>query len=157
MGVISQVLHVPSFPRSRSRVCLLGNRTLSRRNFDVCAKVLTTNNGTVTTALWGLFCNNSMPSAICDEYFAQNNLTEIQGIPGVASGVFLGECPVDLGGASCSKPSPWEPERLPGPWLCHPFLDAALPGPLFALLLPGRRCSRLWRPTGQGLHWILLL
>lgn len=57
----------------------------------------------MTTALWGLFCNNSMPSAICDEYFAQNNLTEIQGIPGVASGVFLGECPVDLGGAELPK------------------------------------------------------
>ncbi|XP_054571218.1 solute carrier family 12 member 7 isoform X4 [Eptesicus fuscus] len=83
-GVIKTAFDPPDIP-----VCLLGNRTLSRRNFDVCAKVLTTNNGTVTTALWGLFCNNSMPSAICDEYFAQNNLTEIQGIPGVASGVFL--------------------------------------------------------------------
>ncbi|XP_036266380.1 solute carrier family 12 member 7 isoform X3 [Pipistrellus kuhlii] len=83
-GVIKSAFDPPDIP-----VCLLGNRTLSRRNFDVCAKVFTTNNGTVTTALWGLFCNNSMPSAICDEYFAQNNLTEIQGIPGVASGVFL--------------------------------------------------------------------
>lgn len=46
-------------------------------------------NGTVTTALWRLFCNGSSLGATCDEYFAQNNVTEIQGIPGVASGVFL--------------------------------------------------------------------
>ncbi|XP_016067693.1 PREDICTED: solute carrier family 12 member 7 [Miniopterus natalensis] len=83
-GVIKTAFDPPDIP-----VCLLGNRTLSRRNFDTCAKVYTTTNGTVTTSLWGLFCNNSMPSATCDEYFAQNNLTEIQGIPGVASGVFL--------------------------------------------------------------------
>lgn len=48
-------------------------------------------NGTVTTALWRLFCNGSSLGASCDEYFVQNNVTEIQGIPGVASGVFLGE------------------------------------------------------------------
>lgn len=72
------------------RVCLLGNRTLSRRGFDICAKTHSTANGTLTTALWGLFCNGSEPSATCDAYFAQNNLTETQGIPGVASGVFLG-------------------------------------------------------------------
>lgn len=74
------------------RVCLLGNRTLSRRGFDVCAKTHGTVNGTRATALWGLFCNGSELSASCDSYFAQNNLTETQGIPGVASGVLLGAC-----------------------------------------------------------------
>ncbi|XP_036993316.2 solute carrier family 12 member 7 isoform X2 [Artibeus jamaicensis] len=83
-GVIKSAFDPPDIP-----VCLLGNRTLSRRSFDICAKVHTTNNGTGTTTLWGLFCNGSSPSATCDEYFAQNNLTEIQGIPGVASGVLL--------------------------------------------------------------------
>ncbi|XP_036918837.1 solute carrier family 12 member 7 isoform X2 [Sturnira hondurensis] len=83
-GVIKSAFDPPDIP-----VCLLGNRTLSRRSFDVCAKVHTTNNGTGTTMLWSLFCNGSSPSAACDEYFAQNNLTEIQGIPGVASGVLL--------------------------------------------------------------------
>ncbi|XP_054434331.1 solute carrier family 12 member 7 isoform X4 [Pteronotus mesoamericanus] len=83
-GVIKTAFDPPDIP-----VCLLGNRTLSRRSFDICAKVHATNNGTTTTALWGLFCNGSSPSATCDEYFAQNNLTEIQGIPGVASGVLL--------------------------------------------------------------------
>ncbi|XP_058420387.1 solute carrier family 12 member 7 isoform X2 [Diceros bicornis minor] len=83
-GVIKTAFDPPDIP-----VCLLGNRTLSRRSFDICAKVSTVNNSTTTTALWGLFCNSSMPSASCDEYFAQNNVTEIQGIPGVASGVLL--------------------------------------------------------------------
>uniref|UniRef100_A0A452VA21 Solute carrier family 12 member 7 n=1 Tax=Ursus maritimus TaxID=29073 RepID=A0A452VA21_URSMA len=85
-GVIKTAFDPPDIP-----VCLLGNRTLSRRGFDVCAKFHTANNSTTPTALWGLFCNSSMPSATCDEYFAQNNVTEIQGIPGVASGVLLGE------------------------------------------------------------------
>lgn len=76
--------------RARRRVCLLGNRTLSRRGFDVCAKSHSSANGTRATALWGLFCNGSEPGAACDPYFAQNNLTETQGIPGVASGVLLG-------------------------------------------------------------------
>uniref|UniRef100_A0A452VAD2 Solute carrier family 12 member 7 n=1 Tax=Ursus maritimus TaxID=29073 RepID=A0A452VAD2_URSMA len=83
-GVIKTAFDPPDIP-----VCLLGNRTLSRRGFDVCAKFHTANNSTTPTALWGLFCNSSMPSATCDEYFAQNNVTEIQGIPGVASGVLL--------------------------------------------------------------------
>uniref|UniRef100_A0A452RM74 Solute carrier family 12 member 7 n=1 Tax=Ursus americanus TaxID=9643 RepID=A0A452RM74_URSAM len=85
-GVVKTAFDPPDIP-----VCLLGNRTLSRRGFDICAKFHTANNSTTPTALWGLFCNSSMPSATCDEYFAQNNVTEIQGIPGVASGVLLGE------------------------------------------------------------------
>uniref|UniRef100_A0A452RMM5 Solute carrier family 12 member 7 n=1 Tax=Ursus americanus TaxID=9643 RepID=A0A452RMM5_URSAM len=83
-GVVKTAFDPPDIP-----VCLLGNRTLSRRGFDICAKFHTANNSTTPTALWGLFCNSSMPSATCDEYFAQNNVTEIQGIPGVASGVLL--------------------------------------------------------------------
>uniref|UniRef100_H0X6Q9 Solute carrier family 12 member 7 n=1 Tax=Otolemur garnettii TaxID=30611 RepID=H0X6Q9_OTOGA len=83
-GVIKTAFDPPDIP-----VCLLGNRTLSRRSFDVCAKLHADSNGSATTTLWGLFCNGSQPSATCDEYFAQNNVTEIQGIPGVASGVFL--------------------------------------------------------------------
>ncbi|XP_024906274.1 solute carrier family 12 member 7, partial [Pteropus alecto] len=83
-GVIKTAFDPPDIP-----VCLLGNRTLSRRGFDICAKTHSSANGTLTTALWGLFCNGSEPSATCDAYFAQNNLTETQGIPGVASGVLL--------------------------------------------------------------------
>ncbi|KAM4875787.1 solute carrier family 12 member 7 [Thomomys bottae] len=84
-GVIKTAFAPPDVP-----VCLLGNRTLSRRHFgDACAKVHVVSNGTVATALWGLFCNGTGSRATCDEYFVQNNVTEIQGIPGVASGVFL--------------------------------------------------------------------
>nr|XP_030712368.1 solute carrier family 12 member 7 isoform X1 [Globicephala melas] len=83
-GVVKTAFDPPDIP-----VCLLGNRTLSRRSFDVCAKVHATSNGSVTTALWGLFCNGSTASISCDQYFAQNNVTEVQGIPGVVSGVLL--------------------------------------------------------------------
>lgn len=71
------------------RVCLLGNRTLARRDFDACTKVIA--NSSAPAALWKLFCNGSTLSASCDEYFIQNNVSEIQGIPGVASGILLGE------------------------------------------------------------------
>ncbi|XP_053449521.1 solute carrier family 12 member 7 isoform X3 [Nycticebus coucang] len=103
-GVIKTAFDPPDIP-----VCLLGNRTLSRRSFDVCAKVHADSNGSATTALWGLFCNDSQPSATCDEYFAQNNVTEIQGIPGVASGVFL----ENLWSAYASKGSYVEKEGMP--------------------------------------------
>ncbi|XP_007605957.2 solute carrier family 12 member 7 isoform X1 [Cricetulus griseus] len=83
-GVIKTAFAPPDIP-----VCLLGNRTLAKRSFETCAKMQVVSNGTVTTALWRLFCNGSSLSASCDEYFIQNNVTEIQGIPGVASGVFL--------------------------------------------------------------------
>ncbi|XP_006876963.1 PREDICTED: solute carrier family 12 member 7 [Chrysochloris asiatica] len=83
-GVIKTAFDPPDIP-----VCLLGNRTLSRRSFDICAKTHSSPNGTAPTALWGLFCNGSASDGSCDEYFSQNNLTIIQGIPGVASGVVL--------------------------------------------------------------------
>ncbi|XP_074135272.1 solute carrier family 12 member 7 isoform X2 [Sminthopsis crassicaudata] len=81
-GVIKTAFDPPNIP-----ICLLGNRTLSKRNFEVCAKTQYINYETVTTPLWALFCNSSNLNATCDEYFSQNNVTEIQGIPGIASGV----------------------------------------------------------------------
>ncbi|XP_036702693.1 solute carrier family 12 member 7 isoform X5 [Balaenoptera musculus] len=83
-GVIKTAFDPPDIP-----ICLLGNRTLSRRSFDICAKVHAADNGSAATALWGLFCNGSTASTSCDPYFAQNNVTEIQGIPGVVSGALL--------------------------------------------------------------------
>ncbi|XP_054547873.1 LOW QUALITY PROTEIN: solute carrier family 12 member 7-like, partial [Talpa occidentalis] len=83
-GVIKTAFDPPDIP-----VCLLGNRTLARRGFEACAKVHATGNGSVPSTLWGIFCNGSTLSAACDGYFAQNNVSEIQGIPGVASGVLL--------------------------------------------------------------------
>ncbi|XP_042638888.1 solute carrier family 12 member 7 [Orycteropus afer afer] len=83
-GVIKTAFDPPDLP-----VCLLGNRTLAWRSFDVCAKVHYGSNGTAPTVLWGLFCNGSLSDTACNSYFAENNLTVIQGIPGVASGVVL--------------------------------------------------------------------
>ncbi|KAF1404783.1 Solute carrier family 12 member 7, partial [Spheniscus mendiculus] len=81
-GVIKTAFDPPDFP-----ICLLGNRTLSKRSFDVCAKFTESNNETKTTTLWNLFCDSSLLNATCDDYFSLNNVTEIQGIPGIMSGV----------------------------------------------------------------------
>lgn len=71
-------------------VCILGNRTLVWKTFDVCAKTVESANGTVTTQLWRMFCDSSLLNATCDKYFMDNNVTEIQGIPGVTSGILAG-------------------------------------------------------------------
>ncbi|NXG71558.1 S12A7 protein, partial [Baryphthengus martii] len=81
-GVIKTAFDPPDFP-----ICLLGNRTLSKRSFDVCAKFTEINNETKTTTLWSLFCDSSLLNATCDDYFSLNNVTQIQGIPGIMSGV----------------------------------------------------------------------
>ncbi|XP_056126545.1 solute carrier family 12 member 5 isoform X4 [Rhinichthys klamathensis goyatoka] len=80
-GVIKTAFEPPIFP-----VCVLGNRTLVWKGFDVCAKVIERENVTVTTQLWRLFCDSEFLNATCDSYFSGNNITEIQGIPGVMSG-----------------------------------------------------------------------
>lgn len=93
---------------------MLGNRSISRHELpdDLCAKTIVnelsdnTNvsesfNGTEgppvtllikekTTSLWLRFCNSSNVNAVCDEYFTLNNVTKIEGIPGLASGVIAG-------------------------------------------------------------------
>lgn len=70
---------------------MLGNRTLVRDRFDVCSKTVVTGNLTVPSQLWERFCTPGNMSMQCDEYFLQNNLTEIQGIPGLGSGIIRGE------------------------------------------------------------------
>ncbi|XP_058258727.1 solute carrier family 12 member 5 isoform X1 [Hemibagrus wyckioides] len=81
-GVIKTAFEPPVFP-----VCVLGNRTLVWKGFDVCAKVIEKDNVTVTTKLWSLFCDSEFLNATCDSYFTNNNVTEIQGIPGITSGI----------------------------------------------------------------------
>uniref|UniRef100_A0A667YDT2 Solute carrier family 12 member 5b n=1 Tax=Myripristis murdjan TaxID=586833 RepID=A0A667YDT2_9TELE len=81
-GVIKTAIEPPVFP-----VCILGNRTLVSKGYDVCAKVIERDNETVTTKLWRSFCDSEYLNATCDEYFTNNNVTEIQGIPGVTSGI----------------------------------------------------------------------
>ncbi|GAA6219530.1 solute carrier family 12 member 7-like [Lates japonicus] len=81
-GVIKTIFEPPDFP-----VCMLGNRTLQNHNFDKCLKTEIIDNVTVTTKLWKLFCEGSELNATCNEYFANNNVTLVQGIPGLTSGV----------------------------------------------------------------------
>ncbi|XP_062865097.1 solute carrier family 12 member 6-like [Trichomycterus rosablanca] len=108
-GALVSAFSPPSFP-----VCVLGNRSLSRHELhgDRCAKTVLEpqpdlvvyanasagENETEatpappvmverTTALWRRFCNSSELNAVCDEYFAHNNVTQVQGIPGLASAV----------------------------------------------------------------------
>ncbi|KAF3832341.1 hypothetical protein F7725_026006 [Dissostichus mawsoni] len=80
-GALKSMTHPPE-------ICMLGNRTLVRDRFDVCAKTVTKDNMTVPSQLWERFClPGNMSSAQCDDYFLQNNVTEIQGIPGLGSGI----------------------------------------------------------------------
>ncbi|XP_037671490.1 solute carrier family 12 member 4 isoform X2 [Choloepus didactylus] len=82
-GGIKSIFYPPEFP-----VCMLGNRTLSRDQFDVCAKTTVVDNETVATQLWRLFCHSpNLTTDSCDPYFLLNNVTEISGIPGAAAGV----------------------------------------------------------------------
>ncbi|KTF84437.1 hypothetical protein cypCar_00033532, partial [Cyprinus carpio] len=94
LGTIEILLsHVHRFPIVSSsilplqKVCLLGNRTLQNHGFDKCMKTEIIDNVTVTTKLWSLFCKGPELNASCNEYFTLNNVTEIQGIPGLTSGV----------------------------------------------------------------------
>uniref|UniRef100_A0A8C7JDJ1 Solute carrier family 12 member 7 n=1 Tax=Oncorhynchus kisutch TaxID=8019 RepID=A0A8C7JDJ1_ONCKI len=85
-GVIKTVIEPPDFP-----ICLLGNRSLQNHNFEKCVKTEVIKNVTYTTKLWELFCDSHHLNATCDEYFTLNNVTEIQGIPGLLSGVIKGQ------------------------------------------------------------------
>ncbi|XP_077480295.1 solute carrier family 12 member 7 isoform X1 [Stigmatopora argus] len=81
-GVIKTIFEPPDFP-----VCMLGNRTLQNHNFDKCFKMEIIDNVTTTTQLWKLFCDGPEFNATCNEYFLNNNVTQIQGIPGLKSRV----------------------------------------------------------------------
>ncbi|XP_067250071.1 solute carrier family 12 member 5b isoform X1 [Chanodichthys erythropterus] len=81
-GVIKTSFDPPEFP-----VCVLGNRTLLSKGFDICAKTIEQGNVTVTTRLWRSFCDSEFLNATCDDYFINNNVSQIQGIPGVTSGI----------------------------------------------------------------------
>ncbi|XP_056148471.1 solute carrier family 12 member 7-like isoform X2 [Lampris incognitus] len=81
-GVIRTVIEPPDYP-----ICLLGNRSLKNHGFEKCLKIEVVKNVTHTTKLWSLFCDSEYLNATCDEYFTLNNVTEIQGIPGLLSGV----------------------------------------------------------------------
>uniref|UniRef100_A0A8B9LP69 Solute carrier family 12 member 6 n=1 Tax=Astyanax mexicanus TaxID=7994 RepID=A0A8B9LP69_ASTMX len=83
-GALVSAFSSPSFP-----VCMLGNRSLSQHELrdGHCAKTVLVLREPPTTSLWTRFCNSSELNAVCDEYFTHSNVTQIQGIPGLASGV----------------------------------------------------------------------
>ncbi|KFV68386.1 Solute carrier family 12 member 5, partial [Dryobates pubescens] len=125
-GVIKSAFDPPSFP-----ICLLGNRTLSRHGFDLCTKMVVEGNETVGSKLWELFCTSRFLNATCDEYFTMNNVTEIEGIPGAASGLIQGW----LWGSSSLSFS----QQLCGP-RCRSSDTAVCPG----LGLPGHATGMWW-------------
>uniref|UniRef100_A0A8C6US20 Solute carrier family 12 member 4 n=1 Tax=Neogobius melanostomus TaxID=47308 RepID=A0A8C6US20_9GOBI len=82
-GAMKSISHPPEFP-----ICMLGNRTLVNSKFDVCAKTVMQGNMTVPSQLWENFCTpGNLSSSQCDEYFLLNNVTKIQAIPGMSSGI----------------------------------------------------------------------
>ncbi|XP_072268147.1 solute carrier family 12 member 7 isoform X2 [Pyxicephalus adspersus] len=81
-GAIKSAFDPPDFP-----ICLLGNRVLSAQNLNICAKNIS--NDTANDVLWNKFCTPGNHSLTCDGYFLANDVTRIQGIPGIASGVIL--------------------------------------------------------------------
>lgn len=64
---------------------------MQNHNFEKCVKTEVIKNVTYTTKLWELFCDSRHLNATCDDYFTLNNVTEIQGIPGLLSGVIKGQ------------------------------------------------------------------
>ncbi|XP_069565901.1 solute carrier family 12 member 7-like isoform X2 [Brachyistius frenatus] len=110
-GVIKTLIEPPTF-----NVCLLGNRSLNNEHFETCAKMEVVKNNTVTTELWSRFCDSEYPNATCDEYFTLNNLTEIQAIPGLLSGVIQDNLWGDYGPAGTvieKKSQPSAPTQDP--------------------------------------------
>ncbi|KAG8596485.1 hypothetical protein GDO81_001925 [Engystomops pustulosus] len=82
-GALKSAFAPPKFP-----ICLLGNRTLSRLEFKTCAKIVETENATLPSDLWDRFCHPpGYLNATCDEYFVHNNVSEIEGIPGLSSSI----------------------------------------------------------------------
>ncbi|XP_029382277.1 solute carrier family 12 member 6 isoform X3 [Echeneis naucrates] len=77
IGALVSAFKPPNFP-----VCMLGNRTINGHEIydSQCAK-------TRTTSLWKQFCQGPELNSSCDEYFMTNNFSEIEGIPGLASGI----------------------------------------------------------------------
>uniref|UniRef100_A0A8C9WXX4 Solute carrier family 12 member 6 n=1 Tax=Sander lucioperca TaxID=283035 RepID=A0A8C9WXX4_SANLU len=85
IGALVSAFKPPHFP-----VCMLGNRTINGHEIDEnqCAKtILLQIKEPKTTYLWKQFCQGPEINATCDQYFLSNNFSEIEGIPGLASGI----------------------------------------------------------------------
>uniref|UniRef100_A0A4W6C889 Solute carrier family 12 member 6 n=1 Tax=Lates calcarifer TaxID=8187 RepID=A0A4W6C889_LATCA len=81
-------------------VCMLGNRTINGHEIydSQCGKTFLTVGPTFeptrapaqvekATSLWKQFCDGLELNASCDEFFKANNFSQIEGIPGLASGI----------------------------------------------------------------------
>ncbi|KAL0970050.1 hypothetical protein UPYG_G00236460 [Umbra pygmaea] len=137
-GALVSAFRPPEFP-----VCMLGNRTLLSRSYGdgSCAKTILlktapvdsnltlTGNGTVppdfdpslhfsevTTELWRMFCEGPELNATCDDYFRLSNISQVSGIPGLASGVIT----ENIWSSYLSKGDVLEKASLPGPSHAHP-------------------------------------
>ncbi|CAL9694263.1 unnamed protein product [Knipowitschia caucasica] len=76
-----------------------------------------------TTDLWRHFCHSAELNASCDEYFIDNNFTEVDGIPGLASGIIS----ENLWSSYLSKGDVVEKPHLqssPSPLIAQPFVFA---------------------------------
>uniref|UniRef100_A0A7N8YQV9 Solute carrier family 12 member 6 n=1 Tax=Mastacembelus armatus TaxID=205130 RepID=A0A7N8YQV9_9TELE len=71
IGALVSAFKPPHFP-----VCMLGNRTINTqwKEMTPMSQLL-------------MFCHSPELNASCDEYFIWNNFSEIEGIPGLASGI----------------------------------------------------------------------
>uniref|UniRef100_A0A6Q2XER6 Uncharacterized protein n=1 Tax=Esox lucius TaxID=8010 RepID=A0A6Q2XER6_ESOLU len=140
-GALVSAFSPPVFP-----VCMLGNRTLSGHILrdSPCAKtvllkeppgpvdtnltLIGNRNSTVpptfdlslpsieATTLWLQFCEGRDLNASCDDYFFHSNVSEIHGIPGLASGVIT----ENIWSAYLSKGDVLEKGGLPAPSHAHP-------------------------------------
>uniref|UniRef100_A0AAQ4PVP0 Solute carrier family 12 member 4 n=1 Tax=Gasterosteus aculeatus aculeatus TaxID=481459 RepID=A0AAQ4PVP0_GASAC len=64
------------------------NTCLKGKDRELSSVFCFVGNTTVPSQLWEMFClPGNMSSPQCDDYFIQNNVTEIQGIPGLGSGI----------------------------------------------------------------------
>ncbi|XP_015241746.1 PREDICTED: solute carrier family 12 member 6-like [Cyprinodon variegatus] len=79
-----------------------------------------------TTDLWRAFCHSPELNTTCDEYFSSNNFSEIDGIPGLASGIIS----ENLWSSYLSKGEVVEKSSLssshaaPPPAASHPYVFA---------------------------------
>ena len=78
------------------RLCLLGNRLLAEEGSGNCTKE-------EGSPMWNMYCkyvdvavesfggqNRTVKMPQCDPYFESHNATRVQGLPGLGSGIFLG-------------------------------------------------------------------
>ncbi|KAG7462172.1 hypothetical protein MATL_G00199650 [Megalops atlanticus] len=130
-GALVSAFKPPAFP-----VCMLGNRALSGHAVvgGQCAKTVLlrervqepanlTLNETAPpagaespTRLWEHFCSGPQLNASCDPYFSLSNMSEIPGIPGLASGIIA----ENIWSSYLSKGEVLEKKSIPSPNIPHP-------------------------------------